>query len=65
MFSCVTIAGLAWLAFGGYTNYGEDVWGRRLNYYLIPIMVSELRPILILLFVIKMLQVFCCSCRPL
>ena len=47
MFSCVCtyIAGVAWLAFGGYTNYGEDVWGRRLNYYLIPVMVSELRPV--------------------
>ncbi|XP_065916951.1 choline transporter-like protein 2 isoform X2 [Dysidea avara] len=33
------VAGVAWLAFGGYTNYGEDIWGRRLNYYLIPILV--------------------------
>ena len=63
MFSCVTIAGLAWLAFGGYTNYGEDVWGRRLNYYLIPIMVSPYPHFAVC--PIKMLQVFCCSCQPL
>lgn len=37
----MVIAGIAWLAFGGYTNYGEDVWGRQLNYYLIPVMVSQ------------------------
>jgi len=36
-----TVAGVSWLAFGGYTNYGEDVWGRRLNYYLIPVLVSS------------------------
>ena len=56
---------MSWLAFGGYTNYGEDVWGRRLNYYLIPILVSKLWPDLYQSFIdhvyvsVLLLQLLC------
>ncbi|XP_065916775.1 choline transporter-like protein 2 [Dysidea avara] len=33
------VALIAWLLFGGYSNYGEDIWGRELNFYLLPILV--------------------------
>ena len=32
---------VAWLFFGGYSDYGEDIWGRQLNYYLLPILVGK------------------------
>ena len=31
---------LAYLGFAGYLNLGEDLWGRPLNYFLIPVAVS-------------------------
>ena len=55
-------AGISWLAFGGYTNYGEDVWGRRLNYYLIPILVSKLRPNLHRPFIDRVYIMYMCIC---
>ena len=31
---------LAYLGFGSYLDLGTQLWGRALNYYLLPVMVS-------------------------
>ena len=34
---------LAYLGFGGYLGLGETLWNQPLNYYLLPVIVSQER----------------------
>ena len=40
LLSIVITGILAYVGFAGYLNLGQDLWGRPLNYYLIPVAVS-------------------------